>query len=197
STHFDNADVVKYQSYNVETCFKGLRKLAVGNTRDIEVASASSGVGALELVNFINAKQDMEVAGIIPTDCVWVTGIKGKSAIQNALFKTDALGVLAFMISGALPTIDGTEIHISAQYDEALASSGLSAPSTDVKHTSIVCAHKPSFRIGQRRGVTLEFNKNILTQQQQFVATARWDFGKISADSIKPVAGMLNVQHTA
>lgn len=197
TTHFDNADQTKYQSYNVETSFKGLRKLGIGNTRDIEISSSSTGVNALELVNFTDAKQDMEVAGLNPEECIFVTGIKGRTQIQQALFKTDALGVLAFQISGRLPTIDGSEVYISGQYLETLASSGLYAPSTDQKHTSICCAHVPSFRIGQRRGVTLEYNKNILTQQQQFVATARWDFGKICADSIKPVAEMINVQHTA
>lgn len=197
SPHFDNATATKYQSYNVETTFKGLRKLGITNSRDIEVSSASTGVNALELVNFTDAKQDMEVAGLIPQDCLYITGIKGRTQVQQALFKTDALGVLAFMISGTLPTIDGSEIYISGQYAEDLQSTGIYTPGTDTKHTSMVCVHKPSFRIGQRRGVTLEYAKNILTQQQQFVATARWDFGSIAASSIKPVAEMVNIQHTA
>ncbi|MFA7286910.1 MAG: phage major capsid protein [Patescibacteria group bacterium] len=197
ATHFDNVDETKYQTYQVETSFKGIRKLGITVTRDIEDSSATTGVNALEIVNFTDAKQDMVEAGLNPSECLYVTGIKGRSQVQQALFKEDALGVLAFMISGTLPTIDGSEIYISGQYLETLASSGLYAPNTDVKHTSMCCVHKPSFRIGQRRGVTLEYNKNILTQQQQFVATARWDFGKICADAIVPVAEMINIQHTA
>lgn len=197
-THFDNAggDSV-YESYNVETSFKGIRKLGIGNTRDIEVSSSSSGVNALELVNFTDAKQDMGVAGLVPSDCIYVTGIKGRTVVQNALFKEDALGVLAFMISGTLPTIDGSEVYISGQYDEALDSNGLRNSGNSITHTSMCCVHKPSFRVASRRGVTLEFNKNVLTQQQQFVATARWDFGKISADAIEPVSEAINIQHTA
>lgn len=196
-THFDNASgTLPYAAYNVETGFKGLRKLSISNARDIEISSATTGVNALELVNFTDAKQDMGVAGINPADCVFATGIKGRTQVQQALFKTDALGVLAFMISGSLPTIDGSEVYVSAQWDELLASDGTRDSTADEKHTSMVCVHKPSFRIGQRRGITVEFNKNILTQQQQFVATARWDFGKVSADSIEPVAGMINIQHT-
>lgn len=198
TTHFDNAggDSV-YEAYNIETTFKGFRKLGIGNTRDIEVSSASTGVNALEIVNFTDAKADMGVAGLNPADCLYVTGIKARTQVQQALFKEDALGVLAFMLSGKLPNIDGSEIYISGQYDEALDSNGLRNSGNDVKHTSMCCVHKPSFRIGQRRGVTLEYNKNILTQQQQFVATARWDFGKICADAIEPVAEMINIQHTA
>lgn len=195
--HFDNTDATVYETYNVETSFKGLRKLATAKGRDIETSSTTTGVNALELVNFIDAKGDMGVAGLTPSDCVYITGIKGRTQVQQALYKEDALGVLAYMISGTLPNIDGSEIYVSAQFDEKLQSTGIRHNATDEKHTAMVCAHKPSFRIGQRRGVTLEYNKNILTQQQQFVATARWDFGKICADAIVPVTYMYNMQHTA
>jgi len=197
TTHFDNTVDTIHQTYDVETCFKGLRKLGQTVARDIEVSSSTTGVGALELINFTDAKMDMGVAGLKPSDCMYVTGIKGKGQTQTALYKEDALGVLAFMISGTLPTIDGSEIFVSALYDEALDSAGIRNSGADVKHTSMMCVHKPSFRLAQRRGITIEYNKNILTQQQQFVVTARWDFGKICADAIVPVVGMENIQHTA
>jgi len=199
ATHFDNTISTVYQTYNVETCWKGLRKLGLGSAsyyRDIEVSSSTTGVGSLEIINFTDCKGDMGVAGIKPADCVFVTGLKVRTQIHTALYKEDALGVLTFMISGTLPTIDGSEIYISAQYDEQLSSAGIRDSGADVKHTSICCAHKPSFRLAQRRGVTVEYNKDILTQQQQFVATTRWDFGKISADAIYPVSEMINIQHT-
>jgi HK97 family phage major capsid protein len=195
--HFDNTDTTVYETYNVETSFKGLRKLATAKGRDIETSSSTTGVNALELVNFTDAKGDMGVAGLKPADCIYVTGIKGRTQVQQALYKEDALGVLAYMLSGVLPNIDGSEIYISGQFDEQLQSTGIRHNATDTKHTAMVCAHKPSFRVAARRGVTLEYNKNILTQQQQFVATARWDFGKICADAITPVVYMYNVQHTA
>jgi HK97 family phage major capsid protein/HK97 family phage prohead protease len=198
ATHFDNAaGTTPYETWSVETCFKGIRKLAHSGAVDIETASSTTGVNSLELVNFTDAKGAMGVAGLNPRDCVYVTGIKGRSLVQNALFKANAYGVLAYMISGTLPTIDGSDIYISGQYAETLSSAGIQDSTADTKHTSMICVHKPSFRIGQRRGVTLEFNKNILTQQSQFVATARWDFGKICADAIVPYASMINMQHTA
>lgn len=200
ATHFDNTVITHYQTYNVETSWKGLRKLGLASAnhyRNIETRAGVTGVGSLVIANFTDCKGDMGVAGIKPGDCIFVTGLKGRTETQNALYKEDALGVLAFMISGTLPTIDGSEIYVSAQYDEQLTSAGIFDSNTDVKHTSMCCAHKPSFRLAQRRGVTVEYDKNILTQQQQFVATARWDFGKISADAIYPVSEMINIQHTA
>jgi len=196
-THFDNAGgSTPYAGYAVETAFKGLRKLGISNSRDIEDSSATTGVNSLELVNFTDAKRDMGIAGLRPTQCLYVTGIKGRTLVQNALFKEDALGVLAFMISGTLPTIDGTDVYVSGLYNESQDSAGVQTAG-DVKHTSLCSVHIPSFRIAQRRGITLEFNKNIMTQQQQFVATARWDFGKVCASSIAPVSEMINAQHTA
>ena len=190
ATHFDNTTSTTYQSYQVETSFKGIRKLSIANT-----AQAADTVNGLVLSDFVAAKQLMAVAGLVPQDCLYVTGIKGKAAVQAALFASDALGVLAFMLSGTVPNIDGSEVYISGQYNEGLDSEGY-VHSGGVKYTSMTCIHKPSFRIGQRRGVTLEFAKNILTQQQQFVATARYDFGKVCADAIAPAAAIIRMKHT-
>lgn len=197
TVHMDNAVATVYQSYNVERTFKGLRQLGYSIARNIETASGETGINSLRLVNFTDMKQDLGVAGLNPADCIYITGIKGRSLVQNALFAANAYGVLAFMISGQLPTVDGSEIYISGQYDEQLATSGLRDVNADVKHTSIVCAHKPSFRLAQRRGITLEYQKDAKIQQHAFVATARWDFGKICADSIVPVSCGVNMQHTA
>lgn len=196
SPHIDNNEITRFQTYDVETSFIGLRAMADDDSKtvDIETLSATSGVGALEVGNFMQLKGMMGPAGVNPAQCLFITGIKGRSAAQNALLKEDALGILQYIISGTLPTIDGSPVHISEQYLETLESDGFDG--TDVDHTSLICVHLPSFRIAQRRGVTLEMNKDILTQQLQFVATARYDFGKVAASSIYPVACGINIQHT-
>ena len=138
------------------------------------------------------------VAGIKPSDCIYVTGVRGRSIVQNALWAEAAAGMLAYIISGNIPTIDGSEIHISGVFNEQLESDGLGGTSlTASKHSALLCAHKPSFRVASRRGVTVEYAKNILTQQQQFVATARYDFGKVCASTVYPVSCGINMQHTA
>jgi len=196
SPHQDNGEATVYETYDLETCFIGLRAMSIddGTTHDVEVLASDTGVGALTVGSFSEMKKDMGVAGVRPDQCFYVTGVKGRSEVQKALWKEDASGILAYIISGKLPPIDGSQIVVSAMYNEALESDGMAG--TDADHTSICCAHKPSWRIAQRRGVTIEFDKNILTQQQAFVSTARFDFGKICADEIKPVASAINVQHT-
>lgn len=196
SPHQDNDEATVYETYDLETAFIGLRAMAADDSKtfNIETVAGDTGVGALTLSCFTHCKGLMAEAGMRSDQCIFVTGMKGRIEIQKALWAEDASGILAYMISGALPTIDGSKVVISGMYNEALESDGLAG--TDADHTSLCSAHTPSWRIGQRRGVTVEYDKNILTQQKAFVATARFDFGKICASSIYPVACGINIQHT-
>ena len=204
ATHMDNAAATQWdQTYAYETAFKGIRRLsydatAYGTWLDSESYSTTTGVGSLEIAAFLQAKQALGVFATRPKECLWVTGLKGKIAIQKALYKEDALGILQYITTGLLPDIDGTPVYISGEYLEDQESDGFgdSAAGTD-KHTSITLMHCPSFRIGQKRGVTLEMGKFISTQNREFAATARWDFGKVCATLLQPVATLINVQHTA
>lgn len=197
SPHQDNAEQTVYQTYDVETAFIGLRAMAADdtNTFDAEGVTTGTGIGSQEIVVFTTLKNKLGVLGARnPGECIWVTGVKGKKEMQTALYNEDALGILQYIISGQLPTIDGSRAVISGQYLETLETDGLDG--TDADHTSWCCAHTPSFRIAEKRGVMLEMQKDILTQQQAFVATARWDFGKVCASSLKPVGAAINIQHS-
>jgi HK97 family phage prohead protease/HK97 family phage major capsid protein len=203
ATHQDNVDGgagTYWQTYDLETKILGLRAKAADDSKtvNIETLAGTTGVGSLCWENFLDIKSMM---GIIsarnPDECLWITGPRGRTAMQNALHSEDALGVLPFLISGTLPRVDGSEVHISGQYLEDLDSDGLGhATPGSGGHTSLLCVHKPSFMIGQRRGITLQVAQDILTQQQQFVSTGRWDFGSIAADDFYPVACGINIQHT-
>lgn len=199
SPHMDNAAETYWNSYDVETSFKGLRRIAVddSNTFDVEGPASGTGVGALEMVCFLYAKGLMGVIGVRNSECLFVTGVKGKKEIQTMWVNEDQIGVLALMISGQVPDIDGTPVYISGEYLEDQESDGFGDNVGAEKHTSILCVHTPSFRVATRRDVTLEMDKDILTQQQVFVATARYDFGKVCSSSLDPVVCGINVQHTA
>lgn len=200
SPHQDNAHTTHYETYQVETGILGLRAIAEddSNTVNIETLAAATGVYSLVWKNFVQLKDMIGRAGAKnPAESMWITGAKGRPQVQNALHQEDALGVLQYLISGLLPMVDGSEVYISGMYNENLETDGLGHASTTAgDHTSLLCVHKPSFLIGQRRGVTLEVAKDILTQQQQFVATARYDFGKIASSDLKPVSCGINIQHT-
>ena len=193
ATHMDNAHTSTYiPSYDIRTCFQGLRKLGVANA-----VTATNGVGGMTFTQMTDAQALLGVAGLRPAECLFVTGIKGRGQMLQALFDaTNAYGILQYMVSGVLPDIAGVSTYISGMHEENLDADGYYNAGSS-KYTSIELVHLPSCRIGQRRGITLEFAKNILTQQQAFVASARWDFGKICADSITPIASIIQVEHTA
>lgn len=200
SPHQDNAHTTHYGTDRVETGILGLRAIAFddSNTVDIETLASGTGIHALEWANFRELKEMIGRASVMkPADSIWITGAKGQKAVQTALHDEVDYGMIQYLISGLLPTVDGSEVYISGMYNEQLESDGLGHASTTAgDHTSLLCVHKPSFLIGQRRGVTLEVAKDILTQQQQFVATARYDFGKISSSDLKPVSNGFNMQHS-
>ena len=195
STHLDNGTVsTTVASYSVETCFKGLRKLAHAATL-IDADSADAGVsGTLAVTSLVACQTAMGAYGLRQSECVWVTGVQGRGELMLALQNTDALGILAYIISGKLPNLNGSPVYVSGEYRENLDGNGV-YHGTNLAHTTITCAHKPSFRIGQRRGVTLEVAKDILTQQHQFVATGRWDFGQIVSTDLVPVKGLKDIPY--
>jgi len=61
-------------------------------------------------------------------------------------------------------------------------------------HKGIICLNRQKgFKIGLRRGVTLEFEKNIRTQQWAFVATRRMDFQNMQPSTRYPVSYGYNI----
>lgn len=193
-THFDNTNETQYQTYEVETKILGLRALADDNSNEVDIETlGGSGILALVWENFVELKSMLGRASVSnPEDCIWITGAKGRRAVQHALHSEVDYGMIEYLINGKIPHVDGSEMYISGMYNEELESTGIGHSTNN--HTSLLCAHKPSFRIASRGGVTLEVNKDILTQQQQFVATARYDFGTVCASDVNPVSCGMNIQ---
>ena len=202
STHQDNAAAVQWNATTApETGILGLRAIAFDDsvTVDIEVLSASTGVAALEIGNFIELRGLMVRAGARMSEVFWCTGLLGEGQVANALIKEDALGTWNFITSGKLPQVYGSEVVISQEYLEELESDGLgdTADGTDV-HTSILGVHAPSFVKGLRRGITLEVQKDILSQNSVFVSTMRADFQLVAESNAdqRPVVNGINIQHS-
>ena len=194
-THFDNATVgTHYASGAIETAFKGLRYMGVTNNAvNIETKAAATGLGSLAIANFTELKRKIGAFGERPSECLWVTSLAGKEYILDALEDAGVYGTIGYLTTGQLPPVLGSEVYISECYPNNLDSNGV-YHGTNLGHTSLTYVHTKSFRIAQRRGVTLEFTKNPMTQQHGFVASARWDFGEICATGLEPVSAGINIQ---
>ena len=203
AVHMDDAHTSTYTpSYSVRKAMDGLRHQANADTAtyDSEVPSGDTALDALTINGIQQAIHKLGVLGLNTADCLFVTGLHGKEQFYQALLKEDAMGILQYIISGILPPIGGVSTYISGMYEEAQDSDGFYNDGTAAAtsyHTSFCCVHLPSFRIAQRRGITLEMSKDILTQQQQFVASARFDFGKVCAAALDPCVAGINCQWKA
>lgn len=197
SPHQDNDEQTVYETWDVETYFKGLRRIAVDDTKtvNIETIAGDTGVGALKMMCLAQLQDMLGIAGTRAEQCIWVTGQRGRSAIVEALLQASAVPQMwDFFVSGSIPNLLGSPLVVSGKYLETLESDGLDG--TDADHTSLCYAHTRSFRVAQRRGVTLEYSKDIFTQQEQFVGTLRADFGKVCSSTTDPVVCGINIEHT-
>lgn len=203
AAHMDDVHTTTYTpAYSIRKAIDGLRHQAVADTAtyDSEVPSGDTALDALTINGIQYAINLMGVPGLDTANCLFITGLHGKEQFYQALIKEDVMGILPYLISGVLPPIGGVSTYISGMYEEAQDSDGFYNDGTAAAtsyHTSFLCVHLPSFRIAQRRGITLEMSKDILTQQQQFVATGRFDFGKVCASTLDPCVAGINCQWKA
>jgi len=75
---------------------------------------------------------------------------------------------------GSLNMFDGSPVVLTGQMVDTYHTDGLW--STTGATSSILCFDKTAFKVGEKRGVTVEYDNDILTQQRAFVATTRYCF---------------------
>jgi len=87
--------------------------------------------------------------------------------------------------TGDLPTWDGSDVIVSAEFPITLGTDGTGATPAD--DTGFLVVNKTGFKVGERRGMTLEFETNIRTQQHTFVGTMRKSFQAMTGQLTAPV----------
>jgi len=195
STHLDNSVVTThYTATSPETYEKGFRKIASDLSTTFDAASTTTGVGdataAFVPKDLRYMRQLMSPLSIEkPGDCVYVVSPSGYFQILNAVEATQpgTYGGVGDWQTGGLQSIDGCRLIVSSQISEDLTAAGI-YDGSDVGYTVAFCFHKPSFKIGEKRGITVEAQKNIDTQQLLYVMSFRKSFQKMTASTLKPVA---------
>ena len=87
--------------------------------------------------------------------------------------------------TGEMPMWDGSPVVVSSEFPITLGVDGTGA--TPAADTGLLCVNKTGFKIGERRGMTLEFEKNIRTQQHTFVGSMRKSFQPMPGQGTAPV----------
>lgn len=187
ATHIDNATVTWYQSYDPETYGTGFRETAVNDSKTFD---ASTFVAA----DWRNLRKLMGPLGKRPQDVVFYTGIAGyfKTLAMAEFSQPGTYNAGNTWSLGALDAIDGSPLVVSSAVREDLNATGIYDGTTKTK-TIAGAFNRRSFKIGRRKDVTLETDKNIMTGQWSFVSSARWDMQDMTPSTQYPSAIAYNI----
>lgn len=197
ATHQDNASATRWNTYEGETKELGLRARAFDDSKTFDTQSTSTGVGdataALAADDFRYARALLGVYGRNPKECAYIVPLT--TYFKMLGFTPLTQGQLYFMKPGTwesgeltLP-FDGCRVAVTSAIDTNQAATGLYTDGvTSSTYTSIICANTTGAKVGVRQGFTLEFEKNILTQQWSFVTTMRKCFKFMAPSGKYPVS---------
>ena len=196
ATHQDNASSTLYTSTAPEVYEKGLRKLAAAASKTFNTQSTTTGTGdAAAGFHEKDLRYGRKLTGKLsrPTECYFLTGPNGFHGILNmaAFSQPGNYGAGASYASGTLLNIDGSPILVSEDVPENLASTGLYTGSGAL--TIFLYYNATQFKVGKKREIMVEVQKDITTQLVYFVSTYRASFQKMSPSTLYPVSAGLNI----
>lgn len=199
ATHRDTTTVPAASSDDIARAFIGLRFKAIDDSMSWDTQSTTANVGdaatTFTAPDVRYCRQLLGILGVNPRDCVYLTSITPFFYIlsMTQFAKANEFGYTSTWYSGLLPIIDGSELYVSSKMPETMGTTGLCNSAST--HKGILCFNKTrGFKIGERRGITVEFEKNIRTQQWTFVATRRVDFQKAVPSTRYPVSFGYNIE---
>lgn len=150
------------------TCWDGLRALAQANDSASNTVQPVTGNHAT-VANLITAKTTMGRYAIDPGSLAWICGLRSYvDLLDLADFITmDKLGTAATLITGQVGNIFGSPVVVTEYIRQDLQASGLYTTSTG-SQTIMILVHRPSWWLGNWRGITTEperipgFNQDVM-----------------------------------
>lgn len=196
ATHRDTGK--SYASINPETYEDGLRFLATDLGSNVNLESSTAGIGdgasTFTATDCRYLRKTMGKRGKNPKDCAFVTNMDlwFKILGMSEFSQPGTYNAGQTWRDGTLTLMDGSELVITEHMENALNAAGVYTAATGA-HSGIICFNKTAFKIGSKRGMTVEFEKNILTQQWAFVGSMRKSFQNMDPSSLTPVAYGYNI----
>lgn len=173
-TDLDNATAndLWTSAADVRNAWDGVRKLTGASQK---VAGTSLSLDVLR-----DCRKSMGKYGVYPSDLVWITSPEGYMELMklDELVTIDKYGANATVVRGELARIDNIPIIVSENIYTNLNASGLyDGVTTD--NTVILLVNRRGFAIGDRKMVTVETDRAIMSGQNVLVSHWRGDFQKL------------------
>lgn len=180
STHQDS-DVTT--STDHRKGFDGLRFLTNST------AKRDNGTDLLVSLEFLNIFVKMGKFSQTVTDTMVVVSPVGHTHLigDANMITVEKLGPRATLLTGQVGTVFGRPLVLSGKVREDLNASGVYDGVTTNRTIALV-VHRPSFMIGDRRRVTLESARDILTGKTVVVTTVRVHFKRVQSEVTTPSA---------
>lgn len=156
---------------DVESCFDGVRRIALERSATIDASTYNFGV-------FSKVARKGGIYTVKPRDGAW---IMSNSAYTQCLdfdqVKTLDVTNMPTNTQGAVNMVLGRPVYVSAEYPENLDSTGVvSGTAANNTKTGFTHVNRRQFRIGNVREETVAMEYDIRLQSWVIVATCRKDF---------------------
>lgn len=183
-----------------ETKAMGLRYTAIDDSAAFDSQSTTAGVG--DATAAFHEKDCRYLLGLLtpkfatqPNKLHYIVNVRTWILMKSFEAVADASrnGIRSTWGNGTLDQLDGSPIHITEALSKDLNASGVDTGSA-ADHSCVLLVHEDGFNWGQKRDITLEYDKDIRTQQLGFVTTQRIDFKKKTLSTVKPVAMAYNIE---
>ena len=167
--------------------FNGLRRDALS----VAGLKIDLSTGGISRANLLALKKALGKYGKRISDLAWIVGVSGENDLLGLddVITVDKRGPAATTVTGSLASFLGIPIITSEAAREDLNASGVYDGVTTTKG-SVILANLSRYRLGNRRGFTIETDRNIKAQTNEIVASFRKAFNRVETPSatITPVS---------
>jgi len=181
----------------VRRAWDGLRKHAL--TTASYPAKLDMGAAAITEAKMLDLQFNMGAWGASPAPLAWITGFHGLKSIMKlaSVLTLEKFGTAATILSGQVANIFGSPVILSEFVTEKDATGVHNAtPANNIKG-SVLCAHRESYGLATRRGISVNgsTDRYIEVDQTVFVATCRNDYKAFYTPSatVTPVGIIYNI----
>lgn len=151
----------------------------------------NTGTEDFSTANFRAIRKAMGKYGVRPSDLVWDVSINAYIRMLglSEVITLDKYGSMATVLSGELARFDNIPVAVSEFVRTDLNASGIYDGTTTTK-TIALLVHRPSWRYGERREITIELVKLPLSQQNVMISTQRIDLQPVRPVATEAIVGM-------
>jgi len=186
-------DADNTSSTHARRAWDGLRTRASDNSTT--VAQATTALMAAD--DIFNMKTLMGRFGLLASDVALICGIRSYHEMLaiTTIETIQNFGARATLITGGLTQITGSNVVVSEYVREDLSAAGAQTSTTE-DNTIVIAVHKPSWWLGNWRGITLERQRNPGDDSDVVYARWRGDFEKVRTAASTTEAVLVDVNAT-